>query len=186
MLLFSLAVLAEAFPYSSAATGFTVEKYRKKYKIVCGKDSTTELSSVELASSVKGQLRPMTTLGKQLCTAATSVFKTLWPGWEESSTISWLAQWMALVPNRVKVWKESVARVGAEQALSFMLSWYKGINLDQLEHLCKDGLNDVDPAKLCRHACAIMECADTATLFDTGEGEGDEDVELEVWLHWIA
>jgi hypothetical protein len=154
--------------------------FRKKYKIVHGKDSTAELSSVELAASVKGRLRAVATLGKQLRTAATSVFKTLWLGWEEPSTVSQLAQWMALVPNRVEVWKESAARAGVEHALSFALSWYKGIDLDQLEHLRKDGLNDIDPAKLRQCVCAIVECADTATLFDTGEGEGDKDMELEV------
>jgi hypothetical protein len=56
---------------------------------------------------------------------------------------------MALVPNQVEVWKESAAWASAEQALSFTLSWYKGINLDQLEHLRNDGLNDIDLAKLC-------------------------------------
>jgi hypothetical protein len=37
---------------------------------------------------------------------------------------------MTLVSNRVDVWKESTAQAGAEQALSFVLSWYQGINLD--------------------------------------------------------
>jgi hypothetical protein len=67
--------------------------------------------------------------------------------------------------------------------LSFALSWYKGIDLDQLEHLRKDGLNDVDLAKLHRCACAIIECADTDALFDAGEAEGDKvmgDAELEL------
>jgi hypothetical protein len=100
----------------------------------------------------------MAALGLQVRTVVASVFKTLWPGWEETSTISRLIQWMALVSNRVEVWKESAARAGAEQALSFVLSWYKGIDLDQLEHLCKDGLNDVDPTKLHRRACAITVC----------------------------
>jgi hypothetical protein len=31
---------------------------------------------------------------------------------------------MSFVSNRVDVWKESTARAAAEQALSFVLSWY--------------------------------------------------------------
>jgi hypothetical protein len=70
----------------------------------------------------------------------------------------------------------------SHQALSFILSWYKGIDLAQLEHLRKDGLNDIDPAKLRRRACAIAECTNIDKLFDAGEGEGDKvagDAELE-------
>jgi hypothetical protein len=59
-----------------------------------------------------------------------------------------LLQWIPLVSNRVEVWKESAARAGAEQALSFMLSWYQGVNLDQLKHLREGGLVGLDEAKL--------------------------------------
>jgi hypothetical protein len=44
---------------------------------------------------------------------------------------------MELAPTRIEIWKESAARASAEQALSFVLSWYKGIDLDQLEHCRK-------------------------------------------------
>jgi hypothetical protein len=103
LLLFSLVVPAEAFPDSSDVAAVVVEKCQQEYEIVRGKDSTTELPSVELAASVKGQLQPVATLGTQLRITVVSIFKTLWPGWEEPSTISRLAQWMALVPNRVEV-----------------------------------------------------------------------------------
>jgi hypothetical protein len=97
-----------------------VEKFPKKYNIVHAEDPKVELSSVELAASVKG--RPVAALGLQLCTAVASVFKTLWPGWMEPDTVDQLLQWMAIVSNRVKVWKESVARDGTEQAMYFVLS----------------------------------------------------------------
>jgi hypothetical protein len=35
-----------------------------------------------------------------------------------------------------------------EQALSFVLSWYQGVNLDQLKHLREGGLVGLDEAKL--------------------------------------
>jgi hypothetical protein len=57
------------------------------------------------------------------------------------------------------------------QALEFMLSWYPGASLDQLEHLREGGLAAFDKAKLCQRACSIVECADTSVLFNTGESD---------------
>jgi hypothetical protein len=132
-----------------------------KLKIDRTKNPTAELSSGELAAFIKGWLQPVATLGAQLRTATTSVFRALWPEREVPKTFSRLAQWMGLAPTRIEIWKESAAWVGAEQALSFVLSWYKGVDLDQLEHRRKGGLDDVDLAKLHRRACTIAECADT-------------------------
>jgi hypothetical protein len=89
---------------------------------------------------------------------------------------------MPLVSNRVDVWKESAARAGADQALSFVLSWYQDVDLDQLKHLREGGLIGLGEAKLRHRPCAIAECANTNDLFDAGEGDGDEsldDVEFE-------
>jgi hypothetical protein len=84
---------------------------------------------------------------------------------------------MSLVSNWVDIWKEFVARADAEHALSFVLSWYQGISLDQLEHLHEGGLSNVDQVKLRQHACAIAECANTDMLFDAGKGGSDESLE---------
>jgi hypothetical protein len=80
-----------------------------------------------------------------------------------------LLKWIPLVPNRVDIWKESAARAGAVQALSFVLSWYSGVDLDQLEHLREGGLIGLDEAKLRQRACAIAECTVTSELYDAGE-----------------
>jgi hypothetical protein len=82
-----------------------------------------------------------------------------------------LLKWILLASNRVDVWKESAARAGAVQALEFMLSWYPGINLDQLENLREGGSAGLDKAKLRQRACAIVECAETDVLFDAGDSD---------------
>jgi hypothetical protein len=84
---------------------------------------------------------------------------------------------MSIVSNRVDVWKESAARAGAEHALSFVLSWYQGVSLDQLEHLHEGCLNGIDRVKLRQRACAIAECANTNEFFDVGEGGSDESLD---------
>jgi hypothetical protein len=94
--------------------------------------------------------------------------------------IKTLLKWIPLVSNRVDVWKESAARAGAVQTLEFVLSWYPGINLDQLGHLREGGLVGLDEAKLRQRARTIAESADTSMLFDTGESdESLDDVDFE-------
>jgi hypothetical protein len=86
-----------------------------------------------------------------------------------------LLKWIPLASNRIDVWKESAARAGAEQALEFVLSWYPGVNLDQLENLREGGLAGLDKVKLRQRACAVTECAETDVLFDAGDSDGSLD-----------
>jgi hypothetical protein len=61
-----------------------------------------------------------------------------------------------------------------------MLSWYSGVNLDQLEHLREGGLVGLDEAKLRWHARTIAECTDTSELYDARESdESLDDVDFE-------
>jgi hypothetical protein len=55
--------------------------------------------------------------------------------------------------------------------LEFVLSWYLGFSLDQLENLREGGLAGLDKVKLRQHACAIAECAETDVLFDAGDSD---------------
>jgi hypothetical protein len=55
--------------------------------------------------------------------------------------------------------------------LPFVLSWYSGVNLDQLEHLHEGGLVGLNEAKLRQRAHAIAECADTSMFYDAGESD---------------
>jgi hypothetical protein len=82
-----------------------------------------------------------------------------------------LLKWIPLASNRIDVWKESTAQAGAEQALEFVLSWYPGVSLDQLENFHEGGSAGLDKAKLRQRACAIAECAETDVLFDAGDSD---------------
>jgi hypothetical protein len=175
-----LVALAEAFPDSDGAAIATLEKYRVEQEIIPGNDPKAKLTSGELMALIKGRLHPVAELGGDLRQAVVSVFKALWPGRAVPNDIKTLLKWIPLVSNRVDVWKESAARAGAAQALEFVLSWYLGGNLDQLEHLRVGGLVGLDEAKLRQHAYTVAECADTSVLFDTGESdESLDDVDFE-------
>jgi hypothetical protein len=172
-----LVALAEAFPDSSKDAAATVEECQAEYHIVFHQNPKAELSSEKLMASIKGRLQPMAKLGSKLRQAVASVFQALWPRQAKPDDAEQLLQWMLLMSNRVDVWKESAAQAGAEQALSFALSWYQGVSLDQLEHLCKGGLSGVDRVKLHERACAIAECTNTDELFDAGESDGDKSLD---------
>jgi hypothetical protein len=149
----------------------------------CYNDTIAELSSVELVASIKGRFRPVATLVGQLRAAAKSVFEALRPGRDVPATVSQLAQRIDFAPVQIESWKESTARAGAEQALSFVLSWYEGVDLNQLEYRRKGGLDNINLVALHQRACAITECADMDKFFFAGEnagGEGEDDEELEV------
>jgi hypothetical protein len=177
-----LVALIEAFPNSAKDAAAAVEKCRAEYHVIRHENPKAELSSEELMASIKGRLQPAAELRSKLCQAIASVFRALWLGWAVPDDAEQLLRWMSLVSNRVDIWKESAARAGIEQALSFVLLWYQGVSLDQLEHLCEGGLSSVDRVKLRQRTCAIAECANTDELFDAGESDGDEslvDVDFE-------
>jgi hypothetical protein len=167
----SLIALAEAFPDFDGATAAALEEYRAEEKIIPSSDPKAQPSSGELMASIKGRLHPVAKMGGGLRQVVVSIFRSLWPGQAVPDEVQALLKWIPLASNRVDIWKESAARAGAEQALEFMLSWYPGVNLDQLENLREGGSAGLDKAKLRRHACAIVECADTDMLFNAGDSD---------------
>jgi hypothetical protein len=167
----SLIAPTKAFPDSNRAAAAALKEYRTEQKIVPSSDPKAQLSSGELMALVKGWLHPVTKLGGDLHRAIVSVFETLWPGRAVPDEVQALLKWILLASNQVDVWKEYAARASAEQALEFVLSWYPGINLDQLENLREGGLAGLDKAKFRQRACAIAECAETDVLFDAGDSD---------------
>jgi hypothetical protein len=164
-----LTALAGAFPDSDKSAAAALKEFMAEQGIVPSSDPKAELSSGELVALAKGRLHPAAKLGKDLHEVLVSVFETLWPGRAAPGGIRALLQWVLLAPNRLDIWKESTARAGAQQALEFVLSWYPGVNLDQLENLREGGLAGLDKSKLRQRACAIAECAETDALFDAGD-----------------
>jgi hypothetical protein len=166
-----LTALAGAFPDSDKSAAAALKEFRTEQGIIPSNDPKAELSSGELIALAKGRLHPAAKLGKDLHEALVSVFETLWPGRAAPGGIRALLQWVLHTSNRLDIWKESAARAGAQQALEFVLSWYPGVNLDQLEILREGGLAGLDKAKLRQRACAIAECAETDVLFDAGDSD---------------
>ena len=109
---------------------------------------------------MNARLRPMQTLGQDLRRTVSEIFMVLWPTQGLPVELGRLVQWLDTAPTRIDDWQESAARAGADMALSFVLSWYEEVSLDQLEsrQAGVEGTLDADTIKrrLAR-ACAIAE-----------------------------
>lgn len=113
--------------------------------------------------SLKARLGPIKRLGGDVLTMMISLFRALWPGVPEPTTIRGLAEKMAEAQDRLIEWRESAARVGADEALTYVLSWYETIDLSKLRGT-RQGSKWIEDAKCVeaqkRVAQAMIEYAD--------------------------
>ncbi|KAK1652193.1 hypothetical protein QYE76_069998 [Lolium multiflorum] len=129
------------------------------------------------------RVEPITKLGWELRKAAEELIRLLWPTETLPQDLSNLIKWLETAPDRFLDWKESAARAGADMALSFVLSWYDEVNLDQLE--CRradveEGLSAENKTARLARACAIADFVDKRIFIeDPNPPSDDEEEELE-------
>ena len=93
---------------------------------------TTEWDVEDYLESIKARLSPLKRFGDDLLKAATHVHKALWPEDASPRTVSALAERLSEGNDRLRAWRESAARAGAEEALMWVLSWYEELDLGML------------------------------------------------------
>ncbi|KAK1685515.1 hypothetical protein QYE76_046363 [Lolium multiflorum] len=143
-----------------------------------------------LAASMAARVEPITKLGWELRKAAEELARLLWPTETLPQELGNFIKWLETAPDRFLDWKESAARAGADMALSFVLSWYNEVSLDQLEYRRAD-VEEKLPAenkttRLAR-ACAIAAFVDKGIFIsdpnppedDSDEEPEDEEIEME-------
>ncbi|XP_024310315.1 uncharacterized protein LOC112268638 [Brachypodium distachyon] len=124
------AMLTKSFPQSVETAEAAVIKARKKRDPI----GTTpfEYDLEDYLVSIASRVKPLKSCGVNMLNAGIRAFRALWPGEEAPTGIPELATRLLEVGDRLNEWRESAAHVGADEALSFVLSWYDGINLDVL------------------------------------------------------
>lgn len=180
--------LAEIFPHSTEAAQATVIKARGKRD-----SSSTQPSEYDIEDyliSIWTRDKPLKTFGIDMLNAGIRVFRALWPGENASSAISDLAKRLLEVEDRLSEWQESAACVGANEALSFVLSWYDGINLDVLQCMRADSPFLSDPELIAKHRERVYSFIQYADVHSFVEGprldaeeeavEEEEDVNEEI------
>jgi hypothetical protein len=126
------------------------------------------------------RVEPITMLGYELRKAAKELCRLLWPTEMLPGELSNLIKWLETAPDRFLDWKDSAARAGADMALSFVLSWYDEVDLNQLETR-RAGVEDTlrpetKTARLAR-ACAIADFANKGTFIEDPNPPSESDDE---------
>ncbi|KAK1664974.1 hypothetical protein QYE76_053133 [Lolium multiflorum] len=180
--------LAAAFPEAQAAALEAAGKAREKCRQATGEVSSDCFSMDDYLASMAARVEPITMLGWELRKAAEKLFQLLWPTETLPGELAKLIKWLETAPDRFLDWKDSAARAGADMALSFVLSWYSEVSLDQLEYRQAE-VEDKLPAanKTARHAraCTIANFVDKGLFIqdpnppaeDSYEESEDEEME---------
>ena len=88
--------------------------------------------------ALKSRMSPLRAVRIGLLSAAIRVYNIFWPGSQPPASVDELSKCLLACEGRMDDWWSSAARVGADEALMYVLSWYEGINLDALKTL-RDG-----------------------------------------------
>ena len=111
--------------------------------------------------------------------AAIHTFSALWPGAESPKSVKDLAEYLMTSDERLNEWRESAARVGVNEALSFVLSWYEGIKLETLQSMHTGSKWTTDPELIKRRQATAYSFIPYANVhaFVEGPDEGEENEE---------
>ncbi|KAM0929385.1 hypothetical protein ACQ4PT_001487 [Festuca glaucescens] len=152
-----------------------------------GEAGSPSFSMDDHLAAMHARITPITMLGYELRQAAEELFRLLWPTVTLPSELANLVRWLEGAPDRMLDWKESAARAGADMALSFVLSWYEEVSLDQLETRragVEDALSAENKTRLLARACAIADFVNQSVFVDDPnapeddlEGDDEEDEE---------
>ena len=148
-------------------------------------------------TALDARISPLRCIGTELLHAGIRVYRTLWPESASLATIAELSKCLLAAETRLREWRSSSARAGADQALTFVLSWYETIDLNALKSLRSDSKWTSDPTLIQsrKEAASFMSSyAQTQTFIpgpvysddeddddeeDDEEEEADEETEVE-------
>ena len=87
----------------------------------------------DLLLSLHSRIGPLRVLGVDLLSAAIRTHSVLWPRSEPNKSIADLAVRLQDTEAKLREWRHSSARAGADEALAWVLSWYEEMDLDTLK-----------------------------------------------------
>ena len=122
-------LLSKNFPHTEKAAQDLVKKVRTQRAIEGRIDTEWELDDYLVA--VKARLGPIQRVGCDALQMATNIFHALWPNQAAPKTVRGLVEKLADAEARLDEWRESAARVGADEAMSYVLSWYETLDLSK-------------------------------------------------------
>jgi hypothetical protein len=106
----------------------------------------------------------MTSFTEDLFLGAQEAYSALWPGQRTPTDLVDLGNDLQLSKVRLREWRDSGARVGADEALSYFLSWYEKADLETLRTVREGSIWTTDPEHIRRRrelAHSYVDYADT-------------------------
>ena len=172
----------EHFPQSDPVATTSVKKSRRQ-QIKLGPIST-EWSIDDHLLALRSRISPLRVLGVDLLSAAIRAHSVLWPDSEATKSVAELAACLLGSEAKLREWRHSSARAGADEALAWVLSWYDRLDLDTLKTQ-REGSRWVENAELVQQrqerAYEIARWANTREYIDGPNfSDGDEDEEEQV------
>jgi hypothetical protein len=131
--------------------------------------------------ALQARKRAMASYTEDLLFGAQEAHSALWPGQIMPTDPVVLGSDLQLSKVRLRQWQDSGARVGADEALTYFLSWYKKADLETLRTVREGSIWTTDPEHI-RHrqelAHSYVDYANTeAFVRDIREPEKEADAE---------
>jgi hypothetical protein len=129
--------------------------------------------------ALQSRKNAMTLYTEELFYGAQEAFSALWPGQRTPTDPVDLGNDLQLAKVRLREWRDSGARVGANEALTYFLSWYEKTDLETLRTVREGSIWTTDPEHIRRRrelAHSYVDYADTdAFVRDIREPEKKDD-----------
>jgi hypothetical protein len=114
--------------------------------------------------ALQSRKNAMTLYTEELFYGAQEAFSALWPGQRTPTDRVDLGNDLQLAKVRLREWRDSGVRVGADEALSYFLSWYEKADLETLRTVREGSIWTTDPDHIRRRrelAHSYVDYADT-------------------------
>jgi hypothetical protein len=129
--------------------------------------------------ALQSRKNAMTSYTEDLFLGAQEAYSALWPGQRTPTDPVDLGNDLQLSKVRLREWRDFSARVGADEALTYFLSWYEKVDLETLRTVREGSIWTTDPEHIRRRqelAHSYVDYADTeAFVWDIREPEKKED-----------
>jgi hypothetical protein len=134
---------------------------------------------LEQLLALEARNNTMTSYTEDLFLGAQEAYSALWPGQRTPTDPVDLGNDLQLSKVRLQEWRDSGARVGPDEALTYFLSWYEKADLETLRTVHEGSIWTTDPDHIRRRqelAHSYVDYADTeAFVWDIRESEKNED-----------
>jgi hypothetical protein len=129
--------------------------------------------------ALQARKNAMTSYTDDLFLGAQEAYSALWPGQMTPTEPVGLGNDLQLAKVRLREWRDSGARVGADEALTYFLSWYEKADLETLRTVREGSIWTMDPEHIKRRqelAHSYVDYANTdAFVRDIREPEKKDD-----------